>query len=275
MSSIRDALRRAERERIAREQEGHRPVAAPAPGAEPPPRPPEPGAAAAPPPARELKLVESPQAPTIEVPVDFTQELALFRQGVESAVPKPRRALVLTSATSGEGVTTLCIYLATSLAVRDSKKTVLIDANFRSPKTTRVFGLLGRPGLSDYCTSRAELAEVLCRTDSPNLYVMGLGTDIYNPSLVLSHDRARNLAAELTQRFDYVLFDAGAVLGNAETSMLAATTDGVVLVVRAHKTKREVLGKAEKLIRFSGGTVIGTVLNRRKFPIPESIYKRL
>lgn len=271
MSSIRDALRRAERERLARQAEERLPEARPAPPASSQPLP----AGEAPPPARDLKLVEPQVARTLEVPVDFTQELALFRHGVESAVPKPRRALVMTSAVSGEGVTTLSVYLAISLAVRDGKRTCLIDANFKSPKTSRIFGLLGRPGLSDYCTSRAELVEVLCRTDSPNLYVMGLGTDIYNPSLVLSHDRARTLAGELTQRFEYVLFDAGSVLGNAETSMLAATADGAVLVVRAHKTKREVLVKAEKLVRFSGGSVIGTVLNRRKFPIPESIYKRL
>ena len=169
----------------------------------------------------------------------------------------------------------LTVFLATSLAVRDGKKTCLIDANFKSPKTSRLFGLLGRPGLSDYCTGRSELGEVLCRTESPDLFLMGLGTDVFNPSLVLSHERARGLAQELSQRFDYVLFDCGSVLGNAETSMLAPTVDGAVLIVRANRTKREVLAKAEKLVRFSGGSVIGTVLNRRSFPIPEAIYKRL
>ena len=96
-----------------------------------------------------------------------------------------------------------------------------------------------------------------------------------NPSLVLSHERARGLASELRQRFDYVLFDCGSVLGTAEMGMLAPTVDGVVLVIRANRTKREVVAKAEKLVRFSGGSVIGTVLNRRSFPIPDAIYRRL
>lgn len=64
-------------------------------------------------------------------------------------------------------------------------------------------------------------------------------------------------------------------MNHAETGMLAANVDGVVLIVRANRTKREVLTKAEKLVRFGGGRVIGTVLNRRSFPIPEAIYKRL
>jgi receptor protein-tyrosine kinase len=104
---------------------------------------------------------------------------------------------------------------------------------------------------------------------------MGIGTQIQNPSLVLSRDRARTLASNLSQRFDYVIFDASAVLSSAESSLLAASVDGVVLVARAGRTKREVLVKAEKLIRFSGGKVLGVILNRRQFPIPDAIYKRL
>jgi len=190
-------------------------------------------------------------------------------------MPKPRRSLVLSSASGSEGVTTVAVYLATSLAVRDGKKTLLVDANFKSPKVSRIFGLLGKPGFSDYCTGARDFGDVLHRTESPDLFLMGLGTEVYNPSLALSSDRARGLSADLIQRFDYVLFDTGSVLGNAETSMLAGTADGVVLIVRANRTKREVLAKAEKLIRFSGGRVIGSVLNRRRYPIPDSIYKRL
>lgn len=284
MSSIRDALKRAERERLER-MEVSRQGAVPAAeetgerrsqGAEPasaPHRAPEP--APRPDPAADLKVVGPPRVPTLEVPAGFTEEMALLRHAVEAALPQPRRSLLMSAATSGEGITTVACYLAASLAIRDAKTTCLIDANFRSPTASRIFGLLGRPGLSDYCTGKAELAEVLCKTDSPDFFVMGLGTEVYNPSLVLSHERARGLAAELTQRFDYVIFDSGAVLGYAETSMLASTVDGVVLVVRANKTKREVLAKAEKLVRFSGGTVIGTVLNRRRYPIPDPLYKRL
>jgi capsular exopolysaccharide synthesis family protein len=269
MSSIRDALKRAERERLERmrTEPSVTPPAEEQPG--------ETDAGEENPPASDLKVVGPPRVPILEVPIDFTEEIALFRHGVESALPQPRRSIVMAGATAGEGVTTLTCYLASSLAVRDAKKTCLVDANFKSPTTSRIFGILGRPGLSDYCTGRAELSDVLCKSESPDLFVMGLGTDLYNPSLVLSHERARGLAAELTQRFDYVLFDSGSVLGNAETSMLASTVDGVVLVVRANRTKREVLAKAEKLIRFSGGSVIGSVLNRRRFPIPDSLYKRL
>jgi capsular exopolysaccharide synthesis family protein len=301
MSSIRDALKRAERERLERMELGRddapRDEAArdgnavranasrPAPETDssglPPLRPTvppsrtAPDSASAPSAPADLKVVGPPRVPMLEIPVNFTEELALFRHGVEAALPQPRRSLVMSAATSGEGVTTISWYLAASLAVRDAKKTCLIDANFKSPTATRLFDLLGHAGLSDYCTGRADLTDVLCKTDSPDLFVMGLGTDVYNPSLVLSHERARGLASELTQRFDYVLFDAGAVLGHAEASMLASTVDGVVLVVRANRTKREVLAKAEKLVRFSGGSVIGTVLNRRRYPIPESVYKRL
>ncbi len=284
MSSIRDALRRAERERQMRPSDSQTPEPAREPSGpasrsitespaevfpdfEPVPPPRTPGS--------QLRVVAANTVPLIEVPVEFSEELALFRRGVEAALPQPRRSILLTSATRGEGVTTLGVYLASSLAVSDGKKTCLIDANFKSPRLSNLFGLLGRPGLSDYCAGHRELSEALVRSESPDLFVMGLGTEIANPSLVLSQERARGLARMLSQRFDYVLFDVGPVLSQPEAGILAPSVDGVVLIVRAHRTKREVLAKAEKSIRFNGGSVIGSVLNRRSFPIPEAIYKRL
>lgn len=294
MSSIRDALKKAERERMSRSSSGpareHAPPEPPV-GERPHPERREVDVESLevrreleadearedhlPPKRSHLHVVETDVAPLLEVPVGFSEELANFRHGVESALPKPSRSLLMTSATSGEGVTTLTNFLATSLAVRDGKKTCLIDVNFKSPKTTRIYGLLGKAGFSDYCSGKCELSEALRKTESPDLFVMGLGTEIYNPSLILSHERARGLASDLTQRFDYVLFDSSSLLGHAEPGIVAATVDGTVLIVRANRTKREVLMKAEKMVRFGGGSVIGTVLNRRTFPIPDAIYKRL
>ncbi len=279
MSSIREALKRAERERRARltsDDSPPPPTAAAVPESEPAPLEPE-----ATPPRRpeptptDLRVVHPHPVPLVEVPIELTEELGRFRHGVESALPQPHRTLVMTSANGGEGTTTLTVLLGTSLAVRDGKKTCIVDANFKSPRASNVFGLLGQPGYSDYCTGKAELGRVLRRTESPDLFVMGIGTEVLNPSLVVGHERARRLASELEQRFDYVLFDCGPVLTSAETAQVAATVHGTVLVVRAHRTKREVLAKADKMIRLGGGTVVGSVLNRRHFPIPEAIYRRL
>lgn len=276
MSSIREALKRAERERQSRRTGDPSPAAAEgsaAPRREEPVERPVPETPDSP--GADLRVVHPSPVRLVEVPVELAEELARFRHGVENALPQPHRTLAMTSASGGEGTTTLTVLLGTSLAVRDGRKTCIIDANFKSPRATGVFGLLGQPGLSDYCAGEAELGNVLRRTESPDLFVMGIGTQVLNPSLVLGHERARGLAAALGQRFDYVLFDCGPALTSSETGQIAATTDGAVLVVRAHRTKREVLGKAEKMIRFGGGKVIGTVLNRRHFPIPDPIYRRL
>jgi capsular exopolysaccharide synthesis family protein len=270
MSSIRDALRRAERERLERESGGPR-VASSHAQAERHAVEREPARG----PESTFDVVSPPPIPSIEIPVDFAQELAYFRQGVESALPQKNRSILLTSATSSEGVSTLALYIAFSLAIRDNKTTCLIDGSFESPSVSNTLGLLGKPGLSDYLSNEAELRDVLLRTESPSLHVMGIGTHTYNPSLLLSGTRARSLVADLSERFEYVLIDSAGVLAHAETSMLAAYVDGVVLVVRAQQTKREVLAKADRLIRFSGGKVIGSILNRRKFPIPQAIYRRL
>lgn len=268
MSSLRDALRRAERERTRRQQQGPSASAGTGESSSTASSSGErPGEAAEP---RSRAVLPLPP-----LPMEFSEELGLFRRGVESALPQPRRTLLMSSATGGEGTTTLSSLLAVSLAVREARRTCLVDLNFRSPRATQLFGMEGRPGLSDFCFGRCSLEEALVPTESENLMVMGIGNERSNPSLALSQELARGLPARLSEEFEYVLFDAASVLGTAEAGMFCQAVDGVVLVVRANRTKREVLAKAEKLVRFNGGQVLGTVLNRRRYPIPETIYKRL
>jgi succinoglycan biosynthesis transport protein ExoP len=83
------------------------------------------------------------------------------------------------------------------------------------------------------------------------------------------------MATKLSSRFDYVILDGGRTLGQVEASLLAPSVDGAVLVVRANHTKREVLAKAETTIRLHGGRVVGSILNRRTYPIPDAVYRRL
>jgi len=102
-------------------------------------------------------------------------------------------------------------------------------------------------------------------------------------NLWLSSDKApageRNgMAARIEQlrkTFEYVLVDAPAVSGNSETPIFGRAADGVVMVLEAFSTRREAALKAKERIQASGGKLIGIVLNDRRFPIPEKLYRRL
>lgn len=80
---------------------------------------------------------------------------------------------------------------------------------------------------------------------------------------------------QLRKTFEYVLVDAPAISMNSETPIFGRAADGVVMMLEAFSTRREAALKAKERIQASGGKLIGIVLNDRRFPIPEKLYRRL
>ena len=232
------------------------------------------GAAAAEP-DRQIKGLGSHRIVLPAVPPAFAAEVDMFRQGIESALPGPTRRILMTSATAGEGVTTLSLFVGISLADRAGRSVCIVDANLKSSGLTRLLGLQGQLGVSDVCQGLADWSDALRPTDTDGLYVVGTGRAGGEASVLLGSAAGREMASNLATRFEYVLIDGGRTLGQVEASLLAPNVDGTVLVVRANHTKREVLAKAEAEIRSNGGRVVGSILNRRTFPIPNAVYRRL
>ncbi len=262
MSNLRDALRKAEQQRRARE------TAQPERAPESPPS--ETGEASA-----HIKGLGSHRIVLPSVPPAFAAEAEMFRQGIESALPGPTRRILMTSATAGEGVTTLSLCLGIILAARAGRTVCIVDADLKSAGLTRMLGLQGQLGVSDVCQGLAEWSDALRPTETDGLYVIGTGRAGGEASILLGGKAGREMAANLATRFEYVLIDGGRTLGQVEASLLAPNVDGTVLVVRANHTKREVLAKADAEIRSHGGRVVGSILNRRTYPIPAAVYRRL
>ena len=78
-----------------------------------------------------------------------------------------------------------------------------------------------------------------------------------------------------TQDFTFVVFDLPEVLGAKATAHLAALCDGTVLVVGADRTRWQVADHARRALTDARANVLGTVLNRRHFPIPQWLYQTL
>ena len=85
----------------------------------------------------------------------------------------------------------------------------------------------------------------------------------------------KKMISDLLATYDYVIFDAPPVLAYPEATVLSRQTDGVVFVIEAVRTKKEVAKKAVEAVAKAGGQVLGVVLNKNKRFIPEFIYKRV
>ena len=95
------------------------------------------------------------------------------------------------------------------------------------------------------------------------------------PNGSLNPARLRSRIAELRDEFDYVLVDTPAIHLYGDAVLLGQLTDGIILVVGSNTTRRESARLAKESIEAAQVPVLGAVLNRRTFPIPEMIYQNL
>ena len=102
-----------------------------------------------------------------------------------------------------------------------------------------------------------------------------LGPGQILPAQAFGSNGLAGLLGSVKEHYDYVLVDAPPLLSVPEVAVLGGEVDGVVLVARAGRTKRQALLKARHLLERSGANLLGLVLNRRRYAIPSAVYKRV
>jgi Mrp family chromosome partitioning ATPase len=75
--------------------------------------------------------------------------------------------------------------------------------------------------------------------------------------------------------FDNILIDCRSLKDSTDAAMLASLVDGVVIVVDAGDSRRDEIVNAQRTIETAGGKFLGFVLNQRRYPVPEWLYRRL
>ena len=88
-------------------------------------------------------------------------------------------------------------------------------------------------------------------------------------------ERFKSRLSDVRKEFSYILVDAPPINAYGEASLFGRMADGLVMVVEANRTRRESAQKAKRILDTAGVTVLGAILNKRTFPIPEFLYRRL
>jgi polysaccharide biosynthesis transport protein len=172
------------------------------------------------------------------------------------------RSFLVTSACPSEGKSLVAINVAISLA-QDGKRVLLIDADLRKPRLHRTFNLRSPSGLSNYLVDEAHgpIAPYIQHTAIPNLDLIVAGPLPPNPAELLNGARLAALLAEVGAAYDRVIFDTPPVVNVSDSAILGARLDGVVFVVRAYKTQRELAVQAVRMLQSSRANVLGVVVN--------------
>jgi protein-tyrosine kinase len=173
------------------------------------------------------------------------------------------------------GCSWVCAHASEVLADQIAGTVCVVDANLRSPSLHDHFKFANGPGFADAVKSTKPIHEYARRASGSHLWLITAGTVGQEPNGSLNPARLRSRMAELRDEFDYVLVDTPAIHLYGDAVLLGQLTDGIILVVGSNTTRRESARLAKESIEAAQVPVLGAVLNRRTFPIPEAIYRNL
>ena len=198
--------------------------------------------------------------------------LQLFLSGIQSGSKNPGKCTVVafTSSLPREGVSYVTQSFAVEMARRTRKRTAIVDVN-----TLQQVDIFHFSHITKYCL----------KTDVPNLYVLQPEEE-YLPeeeselalqTLSENSELERGLSNLQTLRysFEFILLDCPSLKDSGDAALFAPAADGVVVVVEADRTRKEQVRSTLNTIEMAKGNLLGCVLNKRQYPIPEWLYQRL
>jgi len=180
------------------------------------------------------------------------------RLQIDSPVEGPV-AYAVTSASSGDGKTSLTLALGLSFAASGSR-TLLIDCDLVGAGLTARLNMSGPQGILDAITHRAVMNYVK-KTDVADLMILPSGNAQLQHAGIFSPAAMKRLINEAKKHFEVILIDTGPVLGSIEATPVCSATDGVVLTV-ARGQQRPLVEKAVSHLRSIGARISGVVFNR-------------
>lgn len=204
---------------------------------------------------RGMYVVKQPRSPVSEA-------FRSLRTNLEfSGVDRPLRTILVTSASPGEGKTTVAVNLAASMA-QGGKSVILLDTDMRRPQVHSFLNIPNRMGLSDLFRSNLSLRMVGQELNGlKDAAVITSGSLPPNPTELLGSDRMNQVLTDLKGAADIVVLDSPPSMV-ADAQVLAARVDGVILIVHPTRTHADAALAAAEQMKRAGARILGVVMNR-------------
>jgi hypothetical protein len=190
------------------------------------------------------------------------QVRTLVRRVFFAKETRPIKQVVFSAAEANLDVASICEQVARALAAETSSQVALV-----SPP----YGLEEARHLGAHSGSVKSRARQL----APNLWRVAkddLGDRSKESGTGL---RWLSRLAELHNEFEYAVVHGPPAAISSEAALLGQMTDGIILVLGAHSTRKATARKIKDGLQAAQSRILGTVLSERTFPMPERIYRRL
>lgn len=192
--------------------------------------------------------------------------------------------LAVTSCESGEGVTSVASNFAAMLASEGTRtnskerSVLLMDGNLRRPALDVLFEQSREDnGNTAIVKEQKDLSGPVWRIyrANKNLDVLFARQAIMHPSSIFEAGWFSKSIKQLRERYDCVIIDCPPLKEASGTMLVAAKADAVALVIEAERVRYEAIQRTVSMLEDAGANILGVILNKRRYPIPNFIYKRL
>ncbi|XOF35367.1 MAG: CpsD/CapB family tyrosine-protein kinase [Candidatus Electrothrix sp. YB6] len=204
----------------------------------------------------------------LEVFRSFANKIILFHDTQQC------KTFLLTGTDANVGTSTVTFNLGLILSRGMPDRQILIlDAHLERPTLHLAFNHVPSNGLIEYLLDRSPLDDIVQPTFLPNLDIITfshLDNELLSPFSLPSF---KQLLEETGKYYDIVLIDSAPALKSSHTKMISAKVDGVLLVAQANRSRFEVLEELVHQMNMQGANLLGSFLNKRKYFIPQWIYR--
>lgn len=208
--------------------------------------------------------------------VEIGEEMLGLYKLIDTLLPDIKnRVIQFIGSGAGEGTSTIVREFAKISADRIGHSVLLVDADRYQSTQSQFYSVESQYSWIELLQESGELDRAIHRVGKSNLSVSpSCNSRAFTPELFNS-PRFDGFWTNLKHNFDLVLIDSPPLTVSPDGLALASKVDGVILVVEADKTKWRTARHVREKIEMVGGKMLGVVFNKRRFYIPQSIYKYL
>ncbi len=169
------------------------------------------------------------------------------------------KSILISSMNQGVGKTATSVNLAISFAQSD-KKVLLIDGDMRRSRIHKIFNLDNTSGLSTYLTNQSDIT-ILKNNDLDCLDIAPAGPVPPNPSELLSSSRLKKLIMDLSDNYDFIIFDSPPMFNVSDAHLISKAAEQTILVTRSGITTYDAVAKAYKMLTDINSEMLGLIIN--------------
>lgn len=174
---------------------------------------------------------------------------------------KEHVSFLLTGCNAGCGTTHTAINMAIALA-NAGWKTVLVDCDIRKGMTYKRLNQEVKEGLSDYLMNSGSTDKLIFETNNELLDYIPCGNNVGSPVRILCTKEMEKLAIELSQKYDFVIYDFPSIEIVPDAGIMMSVVDDVILVAAVNETSKQQLENAKSKVRMYGNKYMGVILNK-------------